>query len=197
MSELPAQVICLAQRPKYIGSCEDKSCAGISASFVCGTGIRFSLRIGSDTRSIEDVRYKTNGCAFLIASAESISREIVGRRLTELHGTDSLAKKISKALGDPTPGRQHCSDIALEAFRSALADHRNRTIEEFRGEKALICTCFGVAEETIISVIEAGANDVSRVSAACNAGSGCGSCQMLIRELIDAHENESASGIML
>jgi len=94
-------------------------------------------------------------------------------------------------------GRQHCFDLALEAFRSALADHRNRTIEEFRGEKALICTCFGVTEETIVGVIEAGASDVSQVSAACNAGLGCGSCQMLIRELIDAHDHESATTVML
>jgi NifU-like protein len=61
-------------------------------------------------------------------------------------------------------------------------------IEEFTGEKALICTCFGVSEETIERVI---ANNrcetVEEVSQKCNAGSGCGSCQPLIQEIIDSN----------
>jgi NAD(P)H-nitrite reductase large subunit len=152
-------------------------------------GIRFSLSIDSETGSIVDVRYQTNGCAFVIASAETIASTEVGGKLTQLHGTRSLETKIKQVFNTCRPERQHCFEIVLEAFRSALADHRNRTIEEFRGEKALVCTCFGVTEETVVNLIEAGASDVSEVSAASNAGSGCGSCQMLIRELIDAHEH--------
>jgi NifU-like protein len=196
MSDFPESVARLAEDPKFVGKCGYESGAGIAASFVCGTGIRFSVSIDPNTRSIVDARYQTNGCAFMIASAEIIAREGIGRKLTDLRGTRSLESTIGQSV-TTQQRRQHCSEIALEAFRSALSDHRDRVIEELRGEKALICTCFGVAEDTIVSLIEKGASEVSDVSAACNAGLGCGSCQMLIRELIEAHEDEPAENIML
>jgi NifU-like protein len=68
-----------------------------------------------------------------------------------------------------------------------MAEYRRHRIEEFQGEKALICTCFGVSEETIVNVIaENDLTDVDEVSGLCRAGSGCGSCRMLIAELIDS-----------
>jgi NifU-like protein len=70
-----------------------------------------------------------------------------------------------------------------------MAAYRARRIEEFQGEKALICTCFGVSEETIIGAIaENGFTEVEQVSKAYRAGSGCGSCRFLIQELIDMRD---------
>jgi NifU-like protein len=89
-------------------------------------------------------------------------------------------------LGEFPAGRGHCPEIGLEALRAALADYRKFRIEEFSGEKALICTCFGVSEEKIEGVIsELGLETVEEVGDACNAGSGCGSCRMLIQEMLD------------
>ena len=65
-------------------------------------------------------------------------------------------------------------------------------IEEFTGEKALICTCFGVSENEIENVIEQNeVETVEEVSEICNAGDGCGSCRMLIQELIDVYQMEN------
>jgi NifU-like protein len=67
-----------------------------------------------------------------------------------------------------------------------MARYRELRIEEFVGEKALICTCFGVSEQAIIqSIEEYSLTDVEEVAGRCRAGSGCGSCRMLIQELID------------
>jgi len=67
-----------------------------------------------------------------------------------------------------------------------MAAYRERRVEEFQGEKALICTCFGVSEETIVTAIsENSLSDVDQVVDLCRAGSGCGSCRMLIQELVD------------
>jgi NifU-like protein len=71
-------------------------------------------------------------------------------------------------------------------LRLGLADYRTYAIEEFRGERALICTCFGVSEESVQRYIEAEMPEtVAEVTAACRAGGGCGSCRMLIQEMID------------
>jgi NAD(P)H-nitrite reductase large subunit len=67
-----------------------------------------------------------------------------------------------------------------------LPDFRAFQIEEWSGEKALICTCFGVSEETIENLVkENSLETIEEVTAACNAGGGCGSCQPLIQEIID------------
>ena len=78
-----------------------------------------------------------------------------------------------------------------ETLQTALADFRALQIEEFIGEKALICTCFGVSEETIENLVfEESLATVEEVTDACNAGGGCGSCQPLIQEIIDAIRRE-------
>ena len=86
--------------------------------------------------------------------------------------------------------RRACLEICVDALQQAFADFRALQLEEFAGEKALICTCFGISEETIEKIIaESQAETVEEISAICNAGTGCGSCQFLIQELIDARDN--------
>jgi len=74
----------------------------------------------------------------------------------------------------------------LETLQDAFADFRAFQIEEFTGEKALICTCFSVSEDTIENLVkENSLETVEEVTDACNAGGGCGSCQPLVQEIID------------
>ena len=97
----------------------------------------------------------------------------------------------TERFGEFPPDRHQCATVCIEALRGAFADFRIRQIEEFQGEKALICTCFGVSEETIESHIrKCRLETVDEVARACNAGSGCGSCRMLIQEIIDAYQGE-------
>ena len=50
-----------------------------------------------------------------------------------------------------------------------------------------ICNCHCVSKGHIVDCIRAGATSVESLGAACKAGTGCGSCQMLLGELIAAH----------
>jgi NifU-like protein len=71
-------------------------------------------------------------------------------------------------------------------LHAALAGYRARRVEEFSGEKALVCTCFGVSEETIERVVaEYEIETVEQVTDFCKAGGGCGTCQPLIQEILD------------
>jgi NifU-like protein len=177
--------------PQNVGNAAETNAVGTGASFVCGSFVRFYLEIDVINKQIRDAKYKTNGCGFAIAAAEVLTGKIVGRRLTELHGVNH-AELLGEIESEFTENRQHCAEICFDALHSALADFRALQIEEFTGEKALICTCFGVSEETIENVIsENHAETVEEVSAICNAGTGCGSCQFLIQELIDVHELEN------
>lgn len=189
MSFYPAKISDRFHRPKNAGQARGANAVGTSATFVCGAVLRLTLRIDRETKEIQAAKFKTSGCGYLIAATDALSEKIIGKRLTEPHNFDKqvLGVAIENELGKFSEHRKHCLDLAIEALRGALADFRARQIEEFAGEKALICTCFGVSEETIENlIVEKSLATVEEVTDACNAGGGCGSCQPLIQEIIDS-----------
>src|SRR5688572_30408942 len=155
VSIYPQPISEIASLPGFSGYChEGEDAFGKSASLICGSFIRFGLRVDRVTKRIEGIRYASNGCGFAVATAEILARELHGAGLIDLHGTDQIADLIQSKLGDFPPGRAHCSEIVIDALRAALANYREHVIEEFQGEKALICTCFGVTEATVVDLID-------------------------------------------
>jgi len=190
----PGKISDLFSAPKRAGKAAETNAVGTGASFICGSFVRIFLEIDAVTKKIREARYKTNGCGFTIAAAEVLAEKIVGQKLTELHGLDhaEFLGKIESALGEFSADRRHCAEICFDALQAAFGDFRALQIEEFAGEKALICTCFGISEDTIQSVIsESRAETVEEVGDVCNAGTGCGSCRFLIQELIDIQRLET------
>lgn len=167
---------------------DDANATGTGAALECGTFVRVSLRVDERADIVELAMFRTNGCGYMIAAADVLAEMLRGRKLTELGGlkTDSLVSEIRDRLARFPSRREHCAEAAIDAVRSALANYRDHRLEEFQGEKALICTCFGISEETIANLIaENNLTDVTEVAAMSRAGSGCGACQMLIREMLD------------
>lgn len=193
MSFYPPKISERFQAPKNVGQASGANAVGTNATFVCGAVLRFTLRIEKQTKEILEAKFKTNGCGYLIAAAETLAQTITGKHLTELHKLDKqfLTSEIENETLEFPDSRKHCLELALETLQSAFADFRARQIEEFTGEQALVCTCFGVSEETVENLIKMNSLEtVEDVTAACNAGGGCGSCQPLIQEIIDALQRE-------
>jgi NifU-like protein len=186
-SVYPDRIFERLRSPRNVGPVIRVDATGKSASLECGTYVLFELSIEAETKCIEKISYKSNGCGFMIAAADVLAGEFDGRRLTELNAlTDEPQQLTLDALGKFPSARLHCANAVFEALRDAFADFRRRRIEEFAGEKALICTCFGVTEEVIENVINKHlATTVDEVGRICNAGTGCGSCQMMIQEMIE------------
>jgi len=181
------------EHPQNAGKTSDANAVGTGASFECGTFVRFFLRIETETKKIAEAKFKTSGCGFTIAAAAVLSERIKGRKLNELHGLDKsvLENEIETELGKFAENRAHCLEICLDALQSAFVNFRAAQIEEFAGEKALICTCFGVSEEAIENLIrENSLETVGEITDACRAGGGCGSCQPLIQDIIDIARRE-------
>lgn len=184
--------------PENSGEAEGANAKGTSATIVCGAVLRFSLQIEIATKEIRRAKFQTSGCGFLIAAAEVLTDEITGQNLRELHAADKsvLETKIETVLGEFPEHRKHCLELCLETLQNAFADFRRFQIEEFAGEKALVCTCFGVSEDTIENVINANSLEtVEEVTDVCGAGGGCGSCQFLIQEILDIRHDTSERGL--
>lgn len=191
MSFYPPKISEKLKAARDAGELPDASAVGTGASFGCGTFVRFFLRIEGDGKKIVEARYKTSACGFLIAAAEVLCGEITGEKLAALHGFDKkiLRTRIENELGEFPAHRTHCLDVCLDALQKTFADFRASQIDEFAGETALICTCFGVAEDTIENLIETESLEtVAEVTARCGAGGGCGACQPLIQEILDGRE---------
>jgi NifU-like protein len=193
VSIYPAKVNERFMSASSAGTSAEADVGGTSASFVCGSFVSLSLRIEEEAGVIEEARFRTNGCGFMIAASDVLCAWLGEKTFADLHGLNEsdLMHAVIDELGEFPPDRRQCAEIAFEALRAAMAAYRTRRIEEFQGEKALICTCFGISEETIVTAISDNSiTEVDAVADVCRAGSGCGSCRMLIHELIDAHAND-------
>ncbi|HEY0429627.1 MAG TPA: iron-sulfur cluster assembly scaffold protein [Pyrinomonadaceae bacterium] len=191
MTFYPPKISARFYQPKNSGKSAAANGVGTGASFVCGAFVRFYLEIDAGTKEITQAKFKTGGCGYSIAAADVLAGKIKGKKLIELHGLDELQAEVESELGNFSAFREHCLEICLDALHAAFADFRAYQIEEFAGEKALICTCFGVSEDEIEkAVAENEIETIEEVTKICKAGGGCGSCQFLIQEIIDNYRNE-------
>jgi len=168
---------------------EDLGSRGIAASFVCGSFVEMFVLVDGD--EIAKASFRTNGCGFMVAAADVVSEWLSGKQLSELHGLndDELRDVVGDALGRFPLNREQCASVVFDALHKAMSNYRELRVAEYEGEKALICTCFGISEDTIVATIaENKLTEVEDVANHVRAGSGCGSCRMLIQELIDSSD---------
>jgi NAD(P)H-nitrite reductase large subunit len=52
-------------------------------------------------------------------------------------------------------------------------------------EKDILCTCTGTTKEKVKQLIANGADSLDKISSATGANTGCGSCDVLILELLE------------
>lgn len=165
----------------------DTTAEGIGVNLACGSTVRFFLRI-EERGQITDAAFRSNGCGHSRVAADVLAQWVINKRLVELHGLDDSALReiIENEIGEIPDANIACITAAISALKDAFADYRTRRREEFRGEKALICTCFGVTEERIEELItKSQPTSVEQITSLSGAGGGCGSCRMLIQELLD------------
>jgi NifU-like protein len=168
--------------PRNVGSIDRPDGRGEGASLVCGALVRLTLRINAD-KNITDARFKAIGCRLLVASASLLTEEIKGKTTAE-------AAQIARS---ESPNQ--CTAMCRDALLSAITHYSDTMREEWIGEEALICTCFGVSESAIEREIRSGSlRSVEEVTGACKAGAGCRSCYPLIQEILDVHWREKDLG---
>ncbi len=188
MSIYPTQVRDRSAAPAHAGRCTGENASGRDANFACGSFVAFSLTIDDHTKLIADAAFRSNGCGYMISAADLLCERVRGKHLSDLHGLEEreLSSTVEDELGPFPENRVQCVMCCIGALHLSFADHRARMIEEYKGETALICTCFGVSEDTIERHIQnSSAATIADISHLTNAGTGCGSCRMLIQELLD------------
>jgi nitrogen fixation NifU-like protein len=96
---------------------------GLSGNLVCGDQMLMLLSIENDI--IEDVRWKTYGCASAIASTSVLSEMVKGMNIFEafkIQPTDITAR-----LGGLPPHKKHCSLMGDQALQAAINNYLQKT----------------------------------------------------------------------
>lgn len=179
--------------PQNVGDVAEADASAETASFVCGAVVRLCLVLDTETQVISEARFRAAGCGYLIAYASVMTEIIRGLTTAEAAAASSLLQEnLSEYFGQPPREKEHCVLLCAEALREAIARYSQRVRDEWTGEEALICTCFGVSEKRIEQLIADGSlHTVREVTTACNAGGGCQSCRPLIEEILEEHWRET------
>jgi bacterioferritin-associated ferredoxin len=76
---------------------------------------------------------------------------------------------------------------------SEQTDGRAAVVRDLSGDSE-ICDCLSVTKERVVAAIRDGARTVESLGEATQAGTGCGTCQPLLRELLGCYAEPDAAG---
>jgi len=112
--------------PRNVGSM-DKNSPDVGTGLVgapeCGDVMKLQIKVNKETGVIEDAKFKTFGCGSAIASSSLATEWVKGRTIDQALAIEN--KEIVKELALP-PVKIHCSVLAEDAIRAAIADWKKK-----------------------------------------------------------------------
>src|SRR5687767_8464123 len=100
---------------------------GIVGAPECGDVMKLQIRVAAATGVIEEAKFKTFGCGSAIASSSLATEWLKGKTVDEaltIKNTD-----IVEELSLP-PVKIHCSVLAEDAIKAAIADYKKKQVGE-------------------------------------------------------------------
>lgn len=114
-----AQVMEHFENPRNVGELADANGVGEVGNAKCGDIMRMYLKI--ENGIVKDVKFKTYGCASAIATSSIATEMIKGKKIEEVLKLTNTA--VVEALGGLPAHKIHCSVLAEQAIKAALADY--------------------------------------------------------------------------
>ena len=108
------------QNPRNAGEMESPDGEATTSNPVCGDRMRVMIRVEDGV--ISEMRWKTRGCPPAIATSSYASEMVRGMTLEEAEALTREA--IAEGVGGLPADKVHCSVLAADAIRGAVADYR-------------------------------------------------------------------------
>lgn len=118
------------ENPRNAGEMPNPDGEATTANPVCGDRMRVMLRVAEGR--VREVRWQTRGCPPAIATSSFASEMVRGWTLDEVEALTREA--IAGAIGGLPGDKVHCSVLAADALRAAVADYRSRTSGQGPGD---------------------------------------------------------------
>ena len=111
------------EHPRNAGELTNPDGEATKANPVCGDRMRVMIRVLDG--HISDVRWQTRGCPPAIATSSFASEMVAGWTLAQVDGLTCEA--ITDAIGGLPKDKVHCSVLAADALKAAVADYRSKS----------------------------------------------------------------------
>ena len=105
--------------PRNVGEIENADGVGVVGNAKCGDIMKMYLKIENDV--ITDCKFKTFGCGAAIATSSMATELIKGQKVEDALKLTNSA--VVEALEGLPPIKVHCSGLAEEAIKTAVADY--------------------------------------------------------------------------
>jgi len=108
--------------PHNIGEIQNADAVGEAGNPVCGDVMFLYLKVKNNR--IEDIKFKTLGCAAAIATSSMVTDIAKGKTLDE--ALKITNKQVAEELGGLPAVKMHCSVLAQEALKNAIENYRKK-----------------------------------------------------------------------
>ena len=119
------------QHPRNVGEIENASGVGTEGNPTCGDLMTIYIKV--EDNIITDVKFKTFGCGAAIATSSMITEMAVGKTIEE--ALEISRNDVADELEGLPPVKMHCSNLAADALRAAIADYKMKQAEKEQSEK--------------------------------------------------------------
>ncbi len=108
--------------PKFVKDVKDSDGIGEVGNVACGDIMHLEIKVKNN--KIEDIGFKTFGCAAAIASSDVVCELAQGKTIEEAEKIkkDDIVEKLK---GMPQI-KVHCSVLGIEALKKAIEDYRSK-----------------------------------------------------------------------
>jgi nitrogen fixation NifU-like protein len=113
------------ENPRNVGTMDNDAedvGTGMVGAPACGDVMKLQIKVDANG-IIEDAKFKTYGCGSAIASSSLVTEMLKGKTLTQ--ALDIKNTLIADELALP-PVKIHCSILAEDAIKAAVADYRTK-----------------------------------------------------------------------
>jgi nitrogen fixation NifU-like protein len=155
---------------------------GQTGNLKCGDQMLMLLSIKDDI--INDVRWKTYGCASAIASTSILSEIIKGMNIQDAYRIKP--EDLVEKLGGLPEYKIHCSVLGDKALRAAIDDYLSKQgrAGELKEAATEICHCLGITDKDIENAFHQGSRTWEQLQQATKIGTVCGGCKEKAMELL-------------
>src|SRR5262245_2338661 len=123
------------ENPRNVGSLDkddDSVGTGLVGAPACGDVMKLQIQV-SDEGVIQDAKFKTFGCGSAIASSSLATEMIKGKTIDEAMQIKNT--QLVQELNLP-PVKIHCSVLAEDAIKAAIADYKKKQEQRSRDDVA-------------------------------------------------------------
>lgn len=109
-------------KPRNIGEIKNPDGVGEVGNTKCGDIMRIAIKVKEN--KIQDIKFKTFGCAAAIASTSMLTELVKGKSIED--ALKIKMKDVAEALGGLPCLKMHCSALATEALKKAIEDYNKK-----------------------------------------------------------------------